>query len=173
MKGKMFNAIKSLYTDVTCEVRVNGHFTESFPVNCGVKQGCNLSPTLALYIKNFNVGIITILLYADDIALLAGTAGDLQLQLNVLNQWCHKWRMTINQTKSIHLMCKRTKHTVSKHTVANFKCGDIGLDVTSEYKYLGLWFNEFLDLQGTVKHMAKSATRALGAVISSSNGKVV
>ena len=95
--------------------------------------------------------------------MLAGTAGDLQLQLNVLNQCCHKWRMTFNQTKSkvIHFRCKRTKQTVS-----NFKCGYICLDVTSEYKYLGLWFNEFLDLQGTVKHIAKSATRALGAVIS-------
>ena len=29
-----------------------------------------------------------------------------------------------------------------------------------------MWFNEFLDLQGTVKHVAKSTTRALGAVIS-------
>ena len=29
-----------------------------------------------------------------------------------------------------------------------------------------MWFNEFSDLQGTVKHVAKSATRALGAVIS-------
>ena len=33
-------------------------------------------------------------------------------------------------------------------------------------KYLGLWFNEFLDLQGTVKHITKSESRALGAVIS-------
>ena len=65
VKGKMFNAIKSLYIDVTCKVRVNGQCTESFPVNCGVKQGCNLSPTLfvfyindlALNIKNLNVGI--------------------------------------------------------------------------------------------------------------------
>ena len=46
VKGEMFNAIKSLYTDVTCKVRVNGQCTESFPVNCGVKQGCNLLPTL-------------------------------------------------------------------------------------------------------------------------------
>ena len=79
--------------------------------------------------------------------------------------------MTINQTKSkvIHFRCKRTKQTVS-----NFKCGDIGLDLTSEYKYLGLWFNEFSDLQGIVKHVAKSAIRALGAVIYlSSNGQVV
>ena len=140
VKGKMFNDIKSLYTDVTCKVRVNNQCTESFPVNCGVKHGCNLSPTLfafyindlALDIKNWNVGItagnlnLSLLLYADDIVLLAGTAGD------VLNQWCHKWRMKINQTKSkvIHFRCKKTKQTIS-----NFKCGDISLDVTSEYKY--------------------------------------
>ena len=60
-----------------------------------------------------------------------------------------------------------------KQTVANFKCGDISLDVTSEYKYLGLWFNEFLDLQGTENHIVKSATRALGAVKSKSNRQVV
>ena len=65
VKGKMFNAIKSLYTDVTCKVRVYGQCTESFPVNCGVKQGCNISPTLfvfyindfALDIRNLNVRI--------------------------------------------------------------------------------------------------------------------
>ena len=104
VRGKMLNAIKSLYTDVTCKVRVNGQCTESFPVNC-VKQECNLSPTLfafyindlALDIKSLNVGItvvnlnLSLLLYADDIVLLEGTAGDLKLQLNVLNQWCHKW----------------------------------------------------------------------------------
>ena len=68
---------------------------------------------------------------------------------------------------------QKDKH--EKLTVSNFKCGDIGLDVTSKYKYLGLWFNEFLDLQGTDKHIAKSAARALGAVISniSLNGQVV
>ena len=91
--------IKSLYTDVSCKVRrVNGQCTESFPVNCGVKQGCDLSPTLfsfyindlPLDVKNWNVGIkagnlnLSLLLYADDIVLLAGTACDLQLQLNVL-----------------------------------------------------------------------------------------
>ena len=114
VKGKMFNVIKSLYTDVTCKVRVNGQCTESFPGNCGVKQGCNLSPTLfafyinnhALDIKKLNVGItagnliLSLLLYADDIDLLAGTAGDPQLQLNVLNQWCHKWEWQITKLRA-------------------------------------------------------------------------
>ena len=58
VRGKMFIAIKSLYTDVTCKVRVNGQCTESFPVNCGVKQGSNLSPTLfAFYINALALNI--------------------------------------------------------------------------------------------------------------------
>ena len=97
---------------------------------------------LALDINNLNVRIaagnlnLSLFIYADDMVLLAGNAGDLQLQLStVLNQWCHKWRVTINQNKSkvIHFRCKRKKQTVS-----NFKCGDISLDVASKYKYLGL-----------------------------------
>ena len=36
--GKMFNAIKSLYTDVTCKVRINGQCTESFPVKCQARM---------------------------------------------------------------------------------------------------------------------------------------
>ena len=109
----MFIAIKSLYTDVTCKLGVNGQCTESFPVNCGVKQGCNISPSLfasyisdlALDMENLSVGItagnlnLSLLLNADDIILLADTDGDLQLRLNVLNQWCHKWRMTTNRNK--------------------------------------------------------------------------
>lgn len=80
---KMFDAIVSLYSDVECSVRVNNMYTDSFAVQQGVKQGCNLSPTLfSIYIndlandiKNSNLGIdidnyiVGILLYADDIVL--------------------------------------------------------------------------------------------------------
>lgn len=83
INGKMFDAIVSLYSDVECSVRVNNMYTDSFAVQQGVKQGCNLSPTLfSIYIndlandiKNSNLGIdidnyiVGILLYADDIVL--------------------------------------------------------------------------------------------------------
>ena len=36
----------------------------------------------------------------------------------------------------------------------------------SYYKYLGLVINEFLDYNVTVRHVAQSATRALGLLIS-------
>ena len=57
--------------------------------------------------------------------------------------------------------------------MSNFKCGDIGLDVTSEYKYLGLWFIEFLYLQGTVKHIAYLRQEHWVKSYLSLNGQVV
>ena len=41
LKGKMYLAIKALYDDVKCKVRVNNYYTDTFPVSCGVRQGCN------------------------------------------------------------------------------------------------------------------------------------
>jgi hypothetical protein len=53
-------------------------------------------------------------------------------------------------------------------TNANFKCGDLELDIVSEYKYLGLMLNEHLNWDLTVKTLAASANRALGVLIAKS-----
>ncbi len=52
--GNFYNALKSLYSDVSCAVRVNGSTTDWFSVGSGVKQGCLLSPSLfSIYINDF------------------------------------------------------------------------------------------------------------------------
>ena len=53
VKGKMFSAIKSLYEQIKCCVRINGFHTEWFEVKTGLKQGGLLSPLLFnLYIND-------------------------------------------------------------------------------------------------------------------------
>ena len=68
-------------------------------LNCGV----NLDGT-----------IISVLLYADDIVLIAPTEENLQLMLDTMNSWCRKWKLTVNQekTKVIHF---RTASVKQKH----------------------------------------------------------
>ena len=77
--------MQSLYEDVKCAVKVNEYLTPFIDVEQGVKQGCKISPTLfSLYINNLakeikqmNLGVdiddyqISILMYADDVALIA------------------------------------------------------------------------------------------------------
>ena len=107
-------------------------------------------------------------MYADDIVLIAETESDLHKLLDILDRWCRRWRLTINQEKT-----KLTKTKVVHFRSANkprsdiiFKCGDIDIAYSTNYKYLGLWLDEHLNMQCTVNELAKSASRALGALIS-------
>jgi hypothetical protein len=174
--GKMFLAVKSLYENVQCSVRVNGFQTDWFDVNCGLKQGCSLSPTLFnLFINDLATElsalgkgvhidneIISLLMYADDIALVAESPDDLQDMLNCLNDWCVKNKMCINPSKSKTIHFRPA--SVQKTTFC-FVCGDDVISMCSEYKYLGLVLNEFLDFKVTAKCVSQSANRALGLVI--------
>ena len=81
----MFNALATLYENVSCCVRLNGFKTDWFTVTCGLKQGCNISTILFNFyindvvekIKATGKGIdigeekVSVLLYADDLVLLA------------------------------------------------------------------------------------------------------
>ena len=57
---------------------------------------------LAETLKRLNIGItvngknICVLLYADDIVLLAENEKDLQTLLNTTHEWCSKWKLNIN-----------------------------------------------------------------------------
>ena len=108
------NCLIAMYENVKCCVRVNGALTDWFPVNLGVKQGCIISPLLfSMYINEITVGIkalgkgvcinnesVPILLYADDIVLIAECEKDLQDMLNFVSDWCLQWNLNINVNKT-------------------------------------------------------------------------
>ena len=78
---KIYRVIKALYQDMSSMVRLNGMFTEAFPVPRGVHQGDNMSSTLfSIYINDllYEINIlgkgvyygntmISVLAYADDL----------------------------------------------------------------------------------------------------------
>ena len=59
-----------------------------------------------------------------------------------LNDWCSRWSMHINSTKTIvvHYRPKRINRTSFK-----FRCGEQSINVFTKYKYLCLWFTTDLD----------------------------
>ena len=171
----MLDAIKSLYNDVNCAVKVNDMFSTWFKVSTGLKQGCKMSTSLfSVYnndlvkeINDLNCGItidqsmISLLIYADDIVLLAPSAEDLQLMLNTVNAWCNKWRLIVNKDKT-RIVHFRTASVERCNIV--FKCGENEIEYEKSYKYLGIWLNEHLNMKKTVSEITKSASRALSAM---------
>ena len=177
--SKFFQALRGIYDNVRCSVKVNGKLSEWFPVTNGLKQGCLLSPLLfnlyindlVLKIKSSCNGItigdenVCLLMYADDLVLLARNERDLQSMLDVLNNWCDEWKICINPDKSqiVHFRQK----SISRSSYL-FKVGSNVIKSVSQYKYLGLLLNEHLDFKVTADHVAKSAMRALGLIIAKS-----
>ncbi len=111
--GKMYNCLKSIYSNCKAGLNVNGHITDLFSNVFGVRQRDALSPTLfGLYINDLvqelNEGseriqreffIIQSLLYAEDIALKSSSQQDLQNMLNILHNWCQKWKIKLDTNK--------------------------------------------------------------------------
>jgi hypothetical protein len=174
--GKILRMIKSIYFGCMSTVNVNGYLTENFATKSGVCQGDGLSPTLfGLYINDLVKAlndsgkgmklneelIIALLLYADDLAIIAESEEDLQSLLNILEKWCKQWRMRVNikKTKIVHF---RTK--TQSRTSFNFMFNNEIIECVDKYKYLGIILDEHLDFNVIATVLASSASRALGSI---------
>ena len=105
---------------------------------------------------------ISLLLYADDIALVAENEVNLQALLDKLHDWCKKWRVLINTDKSKCVHFRRSKQRRSNF---EFKIGSNSLETVDRYKYLGVIFHDKLDFTYHADALAKRAGRALEFII--------
>jgi hypothetical protein len=83
---------------------------------------------------------ICILLYADDIVLLADSEDALQVLLNALNDWCGRNDKSINPDKCNVMHFQTESMTRSEH---EFRCGEHIISYSDKYTYLGLLINEY------------------------------
>lgn len=179
--GKMYNSIKSIYASSSSCIRLNNKTTDWFECRTGVKQGCNLSPTLfsifandlVAEVNNLGLGIdvgdrkLSMLLYADDIVLMADGEDKLQSMLDTLGDWCKRWRVLINTNKS---KCMHFRHGNSQRSEFEFRIGNSALETVDKYKYLGVVFHEKMDISHNCDVLSKAGGRALGSIINRIHG---
>ena len=145
------------------QVLVDNSKTDWFVGDIGVRQGAVTSPIFfSIFInelikefQNSNAGIkigdriISSLFFADDIVLLA-TKDQLQLFLDVLSKFAHKWRLRVNLDKTKVVIFDPKCNSLSKE---KFYYDHHLVQVVNKYLYLGVVFTSDLKWQGHIQHL--------------------
>ena len=144
-----------MYLKSQCAIKYGNQRSKFFEFNRGVRQGCILSPLLFnLYLNEFphlleshdtdpvklpNGEALNCLFYADDLVLISTSAAGLQKQINILQQYCEKWLLTINlkKTKTLIFQKQNRKTTQEKYF---FLLNGKEIDNVADYTYLGTTF---------------------------------
>ena len=159
---------------VTC-VKWGSVFSRSFSLACGVRQGGVLSPHLfALYIDSVvqrvrasNVGCyykltcVSILLYADDILLIAPSITSLQQLLLVCEAELNSVDMSINVRKSTCMRVGPRFNNICSHIITS---DGRKLLWSNEIRYLGVILKSARQYSCSFGHAKRSFYRAFNAV---------
>ena len=157
--SKFYRIIVNMYKGIKSCVFLNAHKSEFFISLVGVRQGENLSPILfSLFVNDLedyltvnnndylsfnndlcnNLLKILVLLYADDTIILANTAQGLQKSLNDLGEYCKKWNLTVNSSKTKITIFGNRK---AKSNTYKFLYNNSNLEIVETFRYLGIVFN--------------------------------
>ena len=174
IRGKMYRAVKSLYASVESAVVVDEFQSDWFGVEVGLRQGCILSPLLFLIFINDivshlqvteRVGVevgsirVSVLLYADDIVLLARNETEMEELWRGIERYCELWRLKINQRKTAVMTFGGGK---KQCTVRNRDGTEV--KETDRYKYLGLLVTTKHSRKEMKQNMVEKARKRLNCM---------
>ena len=167
----MFKIVAKMYEGVKSRVFTGNIKSEYFASNAGVRQGENLSPLLfSLYINDLEEYLLAngnnfidfkdeicnsyvkllVLLYADDTIVLSNTAAGLQKALEDLYNYCTKWKLQVNSSKTkVIIFSKRKPKTPPVFTYNNEV-----LENVFDFKYLGVYFKSNANFSKCKMHIS-------------------
>ena len=121
VRRKMLHVIKSIYSNLKSRVKFDIRVISDFTCCLGGRQGECLSPMLfAMYLNDIekeyilkdaeglDIGMLKLilLLYVDDLILFANDKANLQLSLNILENYCKRSNLKVNPKTEVMLFRK-------------------------------------------------------------------
>ena len=176
IQGDILACLQSIYDQDEACVLTQAGLTEAFRCTAGVKQGCPASPLLfGLYIDELEAllkaednhidapklfqTLMSILLFADDIALMSYSQIGLQNQLSVLGKFC--------TDRGLHVNVSKTKIVVfepRRSECCSFMFDGQEIERVEVFKYLGIAFHATRGLSCAMEYLCNSARKALFAL---------
>ena len=174
--------ISNMYSSVNYSVKLKDGVTPPFQSYIGLKQGCNLSPTLFnIFINDipnlfnqscdpvlFNQSCdpvrldntdLSCLLYADDLILLSESKAGLQKCLSKLEIYAKKWKLNINKKKS-KILVFGTANQRRSYLLTKWYYENEALEQVDEYCYLGITIHFSGNFKKALKVLRDKALRA-------------
>ena len=161
------------YSDLQCRVRWGSTLSDWFSVKAGVRQGGILSPVFyCIYVDDLVeilslVGIgchlkgvfLSILLYADDMALMAPSLKGLQTLLSTTEAYCKKWDILLNAKKSKNLCFGK------KHSLPLLQLDGNDIEWVASWPYLGVVIKSHSTFNCCIKEKVKSFYRCANGIL--------
>ena len=176
LTGKFYNALRYMYANSKAQIKLSGYLSREIDIKKGTEQGHPLSPDLfKLFFKDLSPilefqncpilidKIVSHLLWADDLVILALDPVTLQSQLNTLNDYCKNWGVDINMDKTKLLIFNGTKSATKQHRshIESLCINGAKLQRVESYCYLGIDISSTGSFNLALKNLKIKATRAL------------
>ena len=172
INGHFFDCLSDMYNNSIARIKISRLLTPNINIDRGTEQGHPLSPDLfKIFIQNLSsmlksIGdypeladiMISHLLWADDLVLLALSPAALQENIDILVKFCHLMGLEVNINKTKVITFHPSK---SKHTRNQFFLGDLPIKNTETYCYLGIVFHQNGNFTAANAELRAKALRAL------------
>ena len=152
VNGGFYNLIKNMYQKSSGQIKLNGKLSKIFRILKGTEQGHPLSPELfKVYFKELsdllNEASVTLncpslsgltishLAWADDLVILALDPNSLQKLLDILADYCRKWGLEVNISKTKFMVINGR---VSSANTWRPTLNNAPIELVSSYCYLGV-----------------------------------
>lgn len=163
----MFKLISSYLNERFFKVKVQEEESKLYPIRAGVPQGSVLGPLFyIIYTADLPATNNTLTAtFADDTAVLASdtsenvAARNLQNSLDQIYNWTKKWKISINENKSAHVIFTN-RRTISAPVTINHK----QIPILHETKYLGMRLDQRLTWKQHIIAKKKEINRLIASM---------